>query len=157
MRQISVAARRLRKPVRQVAACLASMAVLGACAVEPRDRVVAFEPDPNLPFDRCVSAGGIESTEVLDDQNILFHMRGGRTYRNFLPRRCPGLSRRPFSYQTRGAQLCSVDVITVLENVGGIGPRPGATCSLGGFYPVTDAEVDAIKLEIERIRELGLN
>lgn len=156
MRKISTAIARLRKPARRIGACLASAVILCACATEPRDRVVAFEPDPNLPFDRCVSVGGIDRTEVLDDQNILFRMRGGRVYRNFLPRRCPGLARNAFSYRARGSQLCSVDVITVLENVG-IGARQGATCSLGGFYPVTAAEVDAIKLEIERIRELGLN
>ena len=132
--------------------------LLPACAgYDPNERMVAFEPDPNLPFDRCISAGQIEHSEVLDNQNILFHMRGDRIYRNFMPRRCPGLYRRgAFTYHSRSGQLCSVDTITVLENVG-LGPRQGAVCPLGGFYPVTEAEADAIKLEIQRIRELGLD
>ena len=156
MHSVFRATARATQPTLRAGVWVLSAMFLCACATEPRDRVVAFEPDPNIPFDRCVSVGGIESTDVLDDQNILFRMRGGQTYRNFLPRRCPGLTRGAFSYRARGSQLCSVDVITVLENVG-LGPRQGATCSLGGFYPVTPAEVDAIKLEIERIRELGLN
>lgn len=142
----------------RILSILIGVSVLSACAgYDPNERMVAFEPDPNIPFDRCIPAGGIRSTEVLDNQNILFRMRGGQIYRNFMPRRCPGLQRRgAFSYRSRGAELCSVDTITVLENVG-IGPRQGATCALGGFYPLTEPEAEAIKLEIERIRELGLD
>lgn len=129
---------------------------LGACAQQdPNDRVV-FEPDPTLPSDSCISVSQIRSTEVLDNQNILFRMRGGQVYRNFMQRRCPGLGLRDaFSYRPRSSQLCNVDVITVLEDVG-LGQNQGANCALGDFYPMTEEEAAALKDEIERARDLGL-
>ncbi|MEM7500554.1 MAG: hypothetical protein AAF417_00870 [Pseudomonadota bacterium] len=128
-----------------------------SCAVTPAEPVVVFEPDPTLAFDRCIPVSRVADTDVLDDQNILFRMRGRELYRNFLPRRCPGLSSRDaFSYESRTGSLCRGDLIEVLE-IGGIGPRVGAPCQLGGFYPVTAEEADALKAEIERVRELGLN
>ncbi len=128
-----------------------------ACAVSPTEHVVVFEPDPTMAFDRCITVSRIANTEVLDDQNILFRMRGRDLYRNFLTRRCPGLgNREAFSYESRNGSLCRGDIIEVLE-IGGLGPRSGASCQLGGFYPVTSEEADALKTEIERVRELGLN
>ena len=41
--------------------------------------------------ERCVSLHRIRSTDVIDDQNILFNMKGGKIYRNHLPRKCHGL------------------------------------------------------------------
>ena len=134
-----------------------SIMVTACAATGERERAVAFEPDPALPSERCIPSGGIANTEVLDSQNILFYMRGGRTFRNFLPRRCPGLQRREaFSYRTSVGELCRADTITVLET-SGFGPRSGATCPLGNYYPMTEPEVDALKLEIRRIKELGLD
>lgn len=131
--------------------------VLGACAGgEERDRVIAYQPDPSQPFDRCVPLTRIDRTEVLDEQNILFYMRGGGIFRNWLPRRCPGLNDRDaFSYRTTLGKLCDSDTITVIDPTG-IGTIQGASCRLGGFYPTTELEADALKNEIKRIRELGL-
>ena len=84
-------------------------------------------------------------------------MKGNEIYRNVLPRRCFGLQRNDaFSYRSNARQLCNVDLITVLQPFGG-GLEQGATCRLGLFYLVNEAEVEAIKLEMERKRELGLN
>lgn len=139
------------------AICLVSIGGLQACAGTPAEHVVVFEPDPNLAFDRCVTVSRIANTDVLDDQNILFEMRGGDLYRNFLTSRCPGLRiRDAFSYQSRTGSLCRGDLIEVLENVG-IGPQVGAPCQLGGFYPMTTEEAEALEAEIERVRELGLD
>lgn len=102
-------------------------------------------------FDRtpedCVHASRIRSTQVLDDQNILFYMRGNRVYRNELPEACPRLaSEGRFLYERRVGQsigrLCRIDSITVLESVGAV--PYGATCRLGKFYPITQPEVDEI-------------
>lgn len=95
----------------------------------------------------CVRASRIRSTQVVDDRNILFYMRGDRVYRNELPEDCPRLaSEGRFLYERRVGQrigrLCSIDSITVIES---FGAAPyGATCRLGRFYPITQTEVDDI-------------
>lgn len=132
-------------------------AVIAGCAFEPeRDRVIVFQPDPSQPSDRCVSLAGVRRTEVLDEQNVMFYLRNGDIYRNWLPRRCAGLSsRNAFSYETTAGRLCRGEMITVIDP-GVLGSIPGARCALGGFYPVTDMEAEALATEIERVRELGL-
>ena len=133
--------------------------VLAACATDgsKRDEVVAFQPDPSQPFERCVSILRIDRTDVLDDQNVIFYMRGGQIFRNWLPRRCAGLNNRDaFSYRTTINQLCDTDVITVIDSMGP-GALPGASCGLGGFYPANKVEIEALETEIKRIRELGID
>lgn len=102
-------------------------------------------------FDRtpedCVRASRIRSTQVIDDRNILFYMRGNRAYRNELPEDCPRLAAEGrFLYERRVGQrigrLCSVDSITVLESFGAV--PYGATCRLGKFYPITQTEADDV-------------
>lgn len=84
----------------------------------------------------CVSLSRIRSTDVIDDSNIDFKMAGGKTYRNSLPYSCPGLKFEDrFSYKTSISQLCSVDIIRVLNNYGGH-LSEGAGCGLGKFQPV---------------------
>lgn len=95
--------------------------------------------------ERCVQLSRIARTEVIDDQNILFYMRGDEIYRNQLPHRCPGLRHeRTFMYRTSLSQLCDVDIITVLYNHG-FGFTPGASCGLGRFQPITKDEINALK------------
>ena len=97
------------------------------------------------PPEQCVSLSRIDRTEVLDDQNILFHMRGDKVYLNHLSFRCPGLAfHDSFMYRTSLNQLCNVDIITVLTNIG-FGFSPGPSCGLGMFYPVSDEDVKALK------------
>lgn len=97
-------------------------------------------------FDRtpqqCLSTSSIDRTRVLDDRTILFFMRGKRIYRNYLPRKCPGLEREQrIMYKTQGSRLCDIDTITVLEEWGGR-LTPGFTCPLGSFVPITAEEVE---------------
>lgn len=97
--------------------------------------------------EQCISLNRIDSTEVLDDQNVLFRMRNGDSYLNHLPYRCPSLGiHESFMYRTSLNQLCNVDIITVLNNAG-FGFLPGPSCGLGLFYPVTKDEVKRIKEE----------
>ncbi len=138
---------------------LAALLVLSAgslaVAAEPEDFL--DDPDESLEAKRCVSLSRIQSTDVLDDRNIIFYMRGGDIYRNVLPHRCSGLRRRDaFMYRTSMSQLCNVDIITVLESVV-VGFTPGASCGLGMFYPVTEAQVKGLKEEVERARKLDLD
>jgi hypothetical protein len=90
---------------------------------------------------RCVRLSLVNRTEIIDERNIAFHMRGGDVYLNRLDRVCRGLrQQRPFSYRSRNGQLCSSDVIIVLENFGG-GFTQTNSCPLGYFFP---SSVDAI-------------
>lgn len=90
---------------------------------------------------RCLSLSRIRNTRVLDDQSILFVMRGKPDYRNVLPRRCPGLGfYKSFGYKTGINSVCDLDIITVLES-----GRRGASCGLGKFVEYDPAEEDAAK------------
>ena len=102
------------------------------------------------PFDRtpenCITVQRIDQTDALDDQTIIFRMRGDRVYRNTLPNKCPGLQRENrISWATSTSRLCNIDTITVLEDYG-VGFRPGFTCRLGQFVPLSEAEVEDIDL-----------
>lgn len=108
------------------------------------------QDDEDKPFDRtpqdCVITSRIDQTDAIDDQNIIFRMRGDKVYRNTLPRTCPGLQRENrIAWETSTARLCSIDMITVLENYG-VGFRPGFTCRLGEFVPLSPAEVEDMDL-----------
>lgn len=97
----------------------------------------SFVPDGE-PVD-CVLISQIQETRVLDDQTIDFVMRNRQVFRNTLPNRCPQLGfEEAFGYRTSIAQLCRVDVITVIQTGGG--PRTGATCGLGRFQPMKPVE-----------------
>jgi hypothetical protein len=109
-------------------------------------QVAADEDEDAAALDRtprdCIGTNRIRSTEVIDDQTIVFEMRGGLYYSNILERECPGLANHDrFQYRTTGGQLCDIDTITVLEQWGG-SFRSGFTCQLGGFHPITELEAE---------------
>jgi len=111
---------------------------------------LAQDGDDDKPLDRtpldCITVSRIDQTDAIDDQNIIFRMRGKQVYRNTLPRTCPGLQRENrIAYQSSTSRLCNVDMITVLEDFG-VGFRPGFTCRLGKFVPLSEAEVEDIDL-----------
>ena len=86
--------------------------------------------------ENCVRSSQIRSTNVIDDRTIDFKMIGGKTYRNTLPSRCPGLGfEESFSYRTSVNQLCNVDIIRVLRSIGGQIDQ-GAACGLGKFQEI---------------------
>lgn len=91
---------------------------------------------PAANSERCIQTKDIRQTEVVDDQNILFHLRNNKVYKNHLPHRCGGLAMADaFLYETRQSQLCNVDIIKVLNSTAGT-LMPGASCGLGVFEPV---------------------
>ena len=58
----------------------------------------ASRADDDATFNRtprdCVITQSISRTDILDDQTIIFYMRGKNVaYRNYLPKKCPGLKR----------------------------------------------------------------
>jgi hypothetical protein len=114
---------------------LAPIALLILAAAAPAaDRRRVPEATPTGPAVGCVQLNQIRETKVRDDRTIDFVLRGGRVYRNVLPRSCPNLGvEQRFGYATSLNQLCSVDIITVLQ----LPPSPtGASCGLGRFQPV---------------------
>ena len=84
----------------------------------------------------CIMRSSIRSTDVVDDQTIDFRMNNGDIYRNRLPQKCNGLGfEEAFSYETSTSQLCSVDIIRVLDQTGGRLDTRGA-CGLGQFQKI---------------------
>ncbi|HEX7781749.1 MAG TPA: hypothetical protein VF509_02980 [Sphingobium sp.] len=88
------------------------------------------------PID-CIMPNRLRNTNVRDDRTIDFVMNNGDVYRNVLPNSCPSLGfEQRFSYRLSTSQLCSVDVITVLQTAGG-GYMQGASCGLGKFQKMS--------------------
>ena len=107
------------------------------------------DEDEELVFDKdtvdCIQVRNIRRTDVLDDRNILFHMRGRTIYHNMLPRQCGGLAREErFSYQTSIGRLCRLDSIRVLYD-DPFGLREGNRCALGLFHKIDREDAEAIK------------
>lgn len=101
----------------------------------------------------CISISQIDQTDVLDDYNIVFDMRGKSLFLNRLPNRCPSLKfEDTFTYATSTSQLCNVDIITVLRSTGGTFFR-GPSCGLGKFVPVTAEEVKELKANIKQAKK----
>lgn len=85
---------------------------------------------------RCLAISQIRESRVRSDQIIDFRVAGQKWYRNTLPQKCPSLGfEQRFSYRTSLSQLCSVDIISVLQDFGGR-LSEGASCGLGPFQPV---------------------
>ena len=65
-------------------------------------------------------------------------MRDGTVLKNTLPYSCPSLGlEKAFTYAPSLNQLCSVDIISVIQQGGD--PRIGASCGLGTFVPTVVA------------------
>ena len=94
---------------------------------------------------RCINLRSIDRTEILDDQNILFYMYGGKIYLNRLSHPATGLDRhQPFMYRTNVSNLCKGEIITVLEDWG-FGFTPGASTTLGKFAPIDAAAANDLR------------
>ncbi|KXU30775.1 hypothetical protein A0J57_02895 [Sphingobium sp. 22B] len=113
-----------------------ALAAALACTAAPA--LAGKAPDNLVPAGKpvdCVQLNAIRSTEVRDDRTIDFIMNGNKVYRNILPMSCPSLGfERRFLYKTSLSQLCSVDIITVLYQTGGL--QRGPSCGLGKFQPM---------------------
>lgn len=120
--------------------------MLGMLAVAAATSAAAQAADPeSMEPQRCISLRTIDHTEVLDDQNILFYMRGDRIFLNRLKHSTPGLRKdQPFMYETVGSQLCANDQITVLERWP-FGLTRLGSASLGQFEPIDEDGVEVLK------------
>jgi len=130
-----------REPLVAATALTTFAALAAACApVDGEGRADPAAAGPAVEVlgegQSCINRNQIRQTLVRSDQVIDFEMRGGKVYRNILPNSCPGLGmERAFTYDTTIDQLCSPEIIYVLQNFGGT-PQRGAGCGLGRFVPV---------------------
>jgi hypothetical protein len=113
------------------------------------------ELDESIEEKTCVLLRSIDRTDVIDDYNILFYMRGPDIYHVRLPFRCPGLrAADSFMYSTSLNVLCDLDTIRPLRNFGG-SFTPGAACGMGRFTLISKEEVALMKnkdVEVEAER-----
>jgi len=110
---------------------------LAACSQERPAERPAVSPAARITGEAvsCIPLAQISETRVRDDWTIDFLSTGKRGWRNSLTARCPGLrSNDAITYETSLSQLCSTDIVYVLETVPA--PRRGAACSIGKFVPV---------------------
>jgi hypothetical protein len=87
-------------------------------------------PSPAAPAGNvCLWTYQIDHTSVPDENTIVFHMIGGKTWVNKLAGPCPGLKFHGFTYVVRGSgEICgNQQSIRVLQT--------GAVCLLGPFTP----------------------
>lgn len=133
----------------RTSACIALALGLALPALALADKP---EANPNIKLatgepERCLGITRIKELKILDKRNVLFYTTSNEVYLNDLSRPCPGLRPRDtVMYRTSLHELCNVDIITVLDDVGS-GYMPGTSCSLGSFYPIS--KDDAAKLRKE--------
>jgi len=98
------------------------------------EAIAAAKPDGKP--ESCIPIRSIRETRVRSDSIIDFFTYGKKVYRVTLPQSCPRLGfEEAFSYSTSLSQLCSTDIITVLNRSGG--GINGPSCGMGEFQPVT--------------------
>jgi len=86
----------------------------------------------------CLPISQIRRIQTVDDQTLLFHMRGSAKYVNHLAQTCYGLKRNSFVHRTPMNSYCNMDIITVVDMVSGM---QLGSCTLGKFEKVMDASV----------------
>lgn len=115
--------------------------------------LAAEERGSQDPPMQCIRLTSIQHISILDDSHIVFYMNNGRRYLNTLPYTCHGLKMSgTILYRTSLSQVCDLDIITVLDSIGGE-YRPGASCGLGAFEPITDQEIAKLKAELKKAKK----
>jgi len=105
----------------------------------------AADPTATASEKFCLGLIQIDNIDIIDKQNIVFKMVNGDYYLNQLPRVCSNLSRyNAIMYRTSLNQLCSLDIITVLDTIGG-GFEQAGSCGLGKFKPISKVEYEALR------------
>ena len=121
--------------MRALALVITTSLLVSSPAFAKRDAVPPIATETGKPVS-CINLSQIRESKVRNDQVIDFRTSGKKWYRNKLPNSCPSLGfEERFSYKTSLSQLCSTDIITVLQSYGG-GLGRGPSCGLGQFQPV---------------------
>ncbi len=88
----------------------------------------AAAPQPGVPSKSiCIDGTSIDSTNVPDDNTVVYKLRNGQVWRNTLKATCNGLAfHHSFAEEIRGGEICAnKQIITVIET--------GIPCQLGDF------------------------
>jgi hypothetical protein len=86
---------------------------------------------------RCIKLSAINSMQVVNDQDILFYMRGRKFYLNTLRPPCIGLaSAKRYSFKADSGKLCERDRIKFFHGV--------KSCALGRFEPISREGAEAL-------------
>lgn len=123
---------------RRLAAAVCLPLLVGAAglarAAEPEAAPPANGASDVKPTPICLDPAFIDRTQIVDDSTILFHMRGGKIWKNTLASKCFGLKMQGgFAYEVQGGTICSnMQTIRVLNQ--------GSICALGEFTPYTPPE-----------------
>jgi hypothetical protein len=88
------------------------------------------QPAAPRPANVCINARDIQRTETPDDRTILFHMRGGKIWRNTLKSACPMLKISPFTEVLHSGDLVCANQQFIRITL------TGDQCVLGDFTPV---------------------
>lgn len=130
------------RSLRLTAACALATAALAGCDTYGTDmpgrHYASDVPAAHItgPAVSCIPLASISESRVRDGRTIDFLTSSHAGWRNVLPYDCPSLAtERAFSYETSLSQLCSTDIIHVIDTVGG-GVHRGASCGLGHFTPI---------------------
>lgn len=86
----------------------------------------------------CISLNAVTNRYAEDERTIRFDLIGGRTYRNILPGRCPGLRQSSqgfgaLAFEVQGGQLCRGDRVRVVDSASPRGLANSIPCLLGAF------------------------
>ena len=93
----------------------------------------------------CISLHRIDSLKVIDNQNLVVKTKDDKLFLNHLSHPCPNLDdRKAIMYKTPLNRLCSHDIITVLDNIGG-GFQEFGSCGLGQFREISEEELQYVK------------
>lgn len=116
---------------------LAAMALIpGGMPRAQQDSAIDRIPQPGPSETRnCLPISQIRRIETVDDQTLLFHMRGSKKYVNHLPQTCHGLKRNSFIHRTPMNSYCNMDIITVIDMFTGM---QFGSCPLGKFEEVME-------------------
>ena len=91
---------------------------------------------------QCINLDQVVSRRPAGPQSLMFELVGGRTYRNDLPGRCPGLERAGeaeiVQVEVTGSTLCRNDRVRIYDPVEArnIGAASFPHCRLGAFTPI---------------------
>ena len=86
----------------------------------------------------CISLNAVTNRYAEDERTIRFDLIGGRTYRNILPGRCPGLRQSSqgfgaLAFEVHGGELCRGDRVRVADPATPRGLATSIPCPLGAF------------------------
>ncbi len=104
--------------------------------------LLAQDSDGYPQAKRCLSVQKLHRTRIIDENHVVFELRGGRYYLAQLEHRCPGLTKNStVSFVHRSSKVCAKDGIRGVPLTGGFTP----SCQLPNFLPVTKEQIALLR------------